>query len=80
MFLLAVVDEEFRVLDDAIAYLTSLTSQDVLLEVFHPSVEELGFEEAFAQASGMTLEEFSADFMTFVGGSEADRMAILQLP
>jgi hypothetical protein len=64
----------------AIAYLTSLTSQDVLLEVFHPSVEELGFEEAFAQASGMTLEEFSADFMTFIGGSEADRMEILQLP
>jgi hypothetical protein len=64
----------------AIAYLTSLTSQDVLLAVFHPSVEELGFEEAFAQASGMTLKEFSADFMTFAGGSEADRMAILQLP
>jgi hypothetical protein len=63
----------------AIAYLTSLTSHDVLLGVFHPSAEELGFEEAFAQASGMTLEEFSADFMTFVGGSEADRMAILQL-
>jgi hypothetical protein len=28
----------------------------------------------------MTLEEFSADFMTFIGGSEADRMEILQLP
>ena len=66
----------------AIAYLTSLTSQDVLLEVFHPSVEELGFEEAFAQALGMTLEEFGTDFMTlirFKGRPDGDSAAALEL-
>lgn len=61
----------------AIAYLAHLTDQDVLLKSFHPNVEQMGWQEAFEMAAGMTLPEFEADFETFMTGNDSERLAIL---
>ena len=54
---------------------------DVLLNDFHPVVESLGFEEAFEQAFGMSLEEFNDEFMDFiVTASESEKLAMLPRP
>ena len=64
-----------------VAYLVSQTSPDVLLNDFHPVVESLGFEEAFEQAFGMSLEEFNDEFMDFiVTASESEKLAMLPRP
>jgi hypothetical protein len=64
-----------------VAYLVSQTAPDVLLNVFLPVVESLGFEEAFAQTFGQSLDEFDAEFMEFiVDSSESDRLAMLPTP
>jgi len=63
------------------AYLVSQTSPEVLLNDFHPVVESLGFEEAFAQAFGQTIEEFDTEFMEFfASSSESEKLAILPSP
>lgn len=61
----------------AIAYLGSITAPDVLLEEFHPRVQEFGWQDAFEVTAGMTLEEFDAAFHRFIAGSTDARMAIL---
>ena len=63
------------------AYLVSQTSPEVLLNDFHPVVESLGFEEAFTQAFGQTIEEFDSEFMEFfASSSESEKLAILPTP
>lgn len=61
----------------AIAYLTHITTPDVLLTEFHPNVEDLGFEGAFEKAAGMSLEEFETEFEEFLNQSNQQRLAIL---
>ena len=64
-----------------VAYLVSQTSPDVLLTEFHPVVQSLGFEEAFAQAFGKSINEFDAEFMEFfTTTSESEKLAILPAP
>ena len=64
-----------------IAYLVSKTSDDVLLTDFLPVVEELGFEKAFEQAFGLTLQEFNDEFMEFfMASSESEKLAMLPRP
>lgn len=61
----------------AIAYLVDLTGPDVLLEEFHPTVEELGWRGAFESAAGLSLEDFDAGFTGFMEKSNEDRLRIL---
>lgn len=64
-----------------IAYLVSKTSDDVLLTDFLPVVESLGFEGAFEQAFGLTLQEFDDEFMEFfMASSESEKLAMLPRP
>ena len=64
-----------------VAYLISQTSPDVLLNDFHPVVESLGFQKAFDQVFGMSLEEFDDEFMDFfLTSSESDKLAMLPRP
>lgn len=63
------------------AYLVSQTSPDVLLRDFHPIVESLGFDEAFAQTFGQSIDEFDAEFMEFFAkSSESEKLAMLPPP
>jgi len=61
----------------AIAYLVDMTGPDVLLEDFHPRVEELGWRGAFESAAGLSLEDFDAGFTGFMEKSNEDRLRIL---
>lgn len=61
----------------AIAYLESITARGVLLDEFHPNVQELGWQATFEATAGMTLDEFDAAFHDFIVGSTDARMAIL---
>jgi hypothetical protein len=64
-----------------VAYLVSQTSPNVLLTEFHPLVQSLGFEVAFAQAFGKSINEFDAEFMEFfTTTSESEKLAILPAP
>ena len=64
-----------------IAYLVSKTSDDVLLTDFLPEVEPLGFEGAFEQAFGLTLQEFNDEFMEFFkASSDSEKLAMLPRP
>jgi len=63
----------------AIAYLVDLTAPDVLLEEFHPNVEELGWREAFENAAGLSLEDFDERFTGFMKKSKEDRLQILRV-
>jgi len=63
----------------AIAYLVDLTAPDVLLEEFHPNVEELGWREAFENAAGLSLEDFDEGFTGFMKKSKEDRLQILRV-
>ena len=64
-----------------IAYLVSQTSHDVLLNDFLPIVEKFGFEGAFEEAFGLTLQEFNDEFMDFFMSTNKDqKLAILPRP
>ena len=63
----------------AIAYLVDLTAPDVLLEEFHPNVEELGWREAFESVSNLSLDEFNSSFMGFMEKSHDERLNILKV-
>ncbi|MDA2989318.1 MAG: hypothetical protein O2815_09600, partial [Actinomycetota bacterium] len=60
------------------AYLVDMTGPDVLLEEFHPKVEELGWRGAFESAAGLSLEDFDTGFMDFMERSSGDRLQILK--
>lgn len=49
----------------------------VLLEDFHPKVEELGWRGAFESAAGLSLEDLDAGFTGFMEKSNEDRLRIL---
>lgn len=64
-----------------IAYLVSQTSHDVLLKDFLPIVEKFGFEGAFEEAFGLTLQEFNDEFMDFFMSTNKDqKLAVLPRP
>jgi hypothetical protein len=64
-----------------IAYLVAKTSDDVLLTDFLPVVEPLGFEGAFEQAFGLTLQEFNDEFMEFFkASSDSEKLSMLPRP
>ena len=59
------------------AYLANKYGNDVLLEVFYPNLEEMGFESAFMHAYGQTLEEFYVEFDQFLDLPLNEQLAIL---
>ena len=59
------------------AYLANKYGNDVLLEVFYPNLEEMGFESAFIHAYGQTLEEFYVDFDQFLDLPLSEQLSIL---
>ena len=63
----------------AIAYLVDLTEPNVLLDEFHPIVEELGWQEAFESVSNLSLDEFNSSFMGFMEKSHDERLNILKV-
>ena len=62
------------------AYLQHLAGEEALLEIFHPVVEELGWEVAFERAFGMTPEIFYIQFETFLERPLSEQLAILPQP
>ena len=62
------------------AYLQHLAGEEALLEIFHPYVEELGWEAAFERAFGMTSEIFYIQFETFLERPLSEQLAILPQP
>ena len=48
------------------AYLQHLAGEEALLEIFHPFVEELGWEAAFERAFGMTSESSISNSRPFL--------------
>ena len=63
----------------AIAYLVDLTGPNILLDEFHPIVEELGWQEAFESVSNLSLDEFNSSFMGFMEKSHDERLNILKV-
>jgi hypothetical protein len=59
------------------AYLASKFGADVLLEIFYPNLEELGWEETFISSYGVTSDEFYTEFDKFLELSIGDQLAIL---
>ncbi|MBT6180106.1 MAG: hypothetical protein HOI23_22885 [Deltaproteobacteria bacterium] len=59
------------------AYLQHRAGEDALLQVFLPSVENLGWETAFEQAFGMSADSFYADFEVFLELPLQEQLAIL---
>ena len=59
------------------AYLASKFGHEVLLDTFYPNLEELGWEETFLKAYGMTPEAFYAEFDTFLELPLSEQLAIL---
>ena len=59
------------------AYLQNQTSEHQLLDVFYPSLNELGWEGAFVNAFGMSSADFYIDFEVFLDLSLEEQMQIL---
>ena len=51
---------------------------DVVLEVFHPNVDELGWEGAFYKAFGLTPEEFYEEFDLFLTLPYSEQKLVLE--
>ncbi len=60
-----------------VAYLQHIAGEDALLEVFLPTVENLGWDTAFEGAFGMPAETFYADFETFLELPLSEQLGIL---
>ena len=61
----------------AILYLMHREGNDVLLKSFHPNVERLGWNAAFQDAFGQSVEEFSMEFKAFVDKPLNEQLKIL---
>ena len=59
------------------AYLAYNFGESVLMEVFLPKVEQLGWEEAFIDSYGKTSDEFYSEFDQFLKLPRSEQMAIL---
>jgi hypothetical protein len=49
----------------AINYLMVESGPDVFLNTFYPAIQELGWEKAFSQAFGISIDQFYTDFDQF---------------
>lgn len=59
------------------AYLASKVGHEILLDVFYPNLEELGWEETFLKTYGMTSEAFYVEFDAFLELPLSEQLAIL---
>jgi len=59
------------------AYLASKFGHDVLLDIFYPNLDKLGWEDTFLKVYGMTSEEFYAKFDIFLTLPLREQLAIL---
>ncbi len=59
------------------AWLEHRFGSDVLLDVFYPALESLGWDGAFAHAYGITPAEFYAEFDRFLALDIEEQLAIL---
>ena len=59
------------------AYLQHLAGEEAHLNVFWPRVEDLGWEDAFKEAFGMTSADFYTAFDTFLALPRAEQLLIL---
>ena len=50
----------------------------MVLEVFHPNVDELGWEGAFSKAFGLTPDEFYEEFDLFLTLPYSEQKLVLE--
>ena len=83
-----IVSEGHPLYDDRINYelgawcyaylINRVGDPDVVLEVFHPNVDELGWEGAFYKAFGLTPEEFYEEFDLFLTLPYSEQKLVLE--
>ena len=62
-----------------VAYLQHIAGEDALLEVFLPTVEELGWDVAFESAFGISTDAFYSDFETFLELPLSEQLNIIPM-
>jgi hypothetical protein len=61
----------------AINYLMVESGPDVFLNTFYPAIQELGWEKAFSQAFGISIDQFYTDFDQFIRQPHDDLVQFL---
>ena len=61
----------------AINYLMVENGPDVFLNTFYPAIQELGWEKAFSQAFGKSIDDFYTDFDQFIRQPNDDLIEFL---
>jgi hypothetical protein len=61
----------------AVQYLKHEKGMDVFLKEFYPAIHSLGWEQAFSQTFGRTVDEFYSEFDRFINQTNDDLIKFL---
>jgi hypothetical protein len=61
----------------AVQYLKHEKGMDAILNEFYPAIRSLGWEEAFSQTFGRTVDQFYIEFDRFMNQSNDDLIKFL---